>query len=131
MTLSRRLTLFAFGTGLGCLLAWAIYGNRLENTDWMPNHRVKLRLQSTLVKATPEAQAQLAPLRLSLADLRNAVLDSCDINFRQSVRSEDSLVYYVHGTVKGQPVQYMAATLRDFRTDSTATLTEIRRLERE
>lgn len=126
MTFTRRLTLFAFGTALGCLLAWGIYGKRLNNTDWMPNYRVKLRLASTLVKATPEAEAQLAPLNLSLADLRKTVIDSCDINFSDSQRSEDSLVYYVYGTVRGQQVQYMAATLRDFRTDSTATLVSIR-----
>ena len=124
MTFTRRLTLFAFGTGLGCLLAWAIYGNRLENTDWMPNHRVKLRLKSTLINATPEAEAMLAPLNLDLADLRTA-MDSCDIDFSDSKRSTDSLVYYVYGTVKGQQVHYMASTFRDFRTDSTATLTEI------
>lgn len=125
MTFTRRLSLFGIGLGLGCLLAWGIYGNRLENTDWMPNHRVKLRLHSTLVKATPAAEAQLAPLNLTLADLRNAVLDSCDINFSKSIRSKDSLVYFVHGTVHGRQVHYMAATLRDFRTDSTATLTAI------
>ena len=126
MTFTRRLVLFGFGTGLGCLLAWGIYGNRLNNTDWMPNYRVKLRLKTTLIKATPEAEAQLAPLNLSLADLRSTVIDSCDINFSDSQRSEDSLVYYVHGTVRGQQVQYMVATLRDFRTDSTATLVSIR-----
>lgn len=130
MTFRRRLMLFAFGTGLGCLLAWAIYGSRLENTDWMPNHRVKLRLQSTLVKATPEADAALRQLDLNLADLRATVLDSFDIKFGDSKRSKDSLVYYVHGRVHGMDVWYMAATLRDFRTDSTATLTEIHRLER-
>ncbi|MBS1548061.1 MAG: hypothetical protein JSU02_11940, partial [Bacteroidetes bacterium] len=90
MTFSRRLLLFGFGLGLGCLLAWAFYGKRLENTDWMPNHRVKLRLQSTLIKATPDAEAQLAPMNLSLADLRKAVLDSCDVDFSDSKRSKDS-----------------------------------------
>ena len=125
MNFKRRLLLFSFGIGLGCILAWAIFGKRLDNTDWMPNHRVKLRLQSTLIKATPEAQAMLAPLHLDLADLRNAVIDSCDIDFSDSKRSKDSLVYYVYGTVRGKQVHYMASTLRDFRTDSTATLTEI------
>lgn len=124
MTLKRRLLLFSFGIGLGCILAWAIFGSRLENTDWMPNHRVKLRLRNTLVKATPEAQAMLAPLNLDLADLRTA-MDSCDIDFSDSKRSKDSLVYYVYGTVRGQQVHYMASTLRDFRTDSTATLVSI------
>ena len=124
MTFQRRLLLFSFGIGLGCLLAWAIYGKRLENTDWMPNHRIKIRLKSTLIKATPEAQAMLAPLHLDLADLRTA-MDSCDIDFRDSKRSKDSLVYFVYGTVRGQQVHYMAATLRDFRTDSTATLVSI------
>ena len=124
MTFKRRLLLFSFGIGLGCLLAWGIYGNRLNNTDWMPNHRVKLRLKSTLIKATPEAQAMLIPLNLDLADLRTA-MDSCDIDFSDSKRSKDSLVYFVYGTVQGQKVHYMASTLRDFRTDSTATLMSI------
>ena len=124
MPFKRRLFLFGIGMGLGCLLAWGIFGNRLDNTDWMPNYRVKLRLKSTLIKATPEAQAMLAPLNLHLAALRSA-MDSCDIDFSDSKRSKDSLVYYVHGTVRGQQVHYMAATLRDFRTDSTATLTGI------
>lgn len=64
-------------------------------------------------------------IALLLADLRNAVIDSYDVNFSKSIRSKDSLVYFVHGTVRGQQVHYMAATLRDFRTDSTATLTAI------
>lgn len=124
MPFKRRLFLFGIGMGLGCLLAWGIFGNRLDNTDWMPNYRVKLRLKSTLIKATPEAQAMLAPLNLDLAALRTA-MDSCDIDFSDSKRSKDSLVYYVHGTVRGHQVHYMAATLRDFRTDSTATLVSI------
>lgn len=117
--------LFGLGSVLGMLLAWAFFGDRLENTDWMPNHRVRLRLQSTLVHATPEAQDMLGTLQLELADLRGSVLDSCEVNFKKSQRSEDSLVYYVYGTVKGQTVHYRAATLRDFRTDSTATLVSI------
>ncbi|MBK8580690.1 MAG: hypothetical protein IPL86_02250 [Flavobacteriales bacterium] len=125
MTFKRRLFLFSFGIGMGCLLAWGIYGNRLGNTDWMPNHRIKLRLKSTLIKATPEAEAMLSPMHLDLADLRLA-MDSCDIDFSDSKRSEDSLVYFVYGTVRGQQVHYMAATLRDFRTDSTATLVSIK-----
>lgn len=125
MTFTRRLSLFGIGIGIGCILAWALYGKRLDNTDWMPNHRVKLRLQSTLINATPQADAMLQPMHLTLADLRNTVIDSCDVNFSKSIRSKDSLVYFVHGTVHGQPLHYMAATLRDFRTDSTATLTGI------
>lgn len=117
--------MFGIGLMLGSLLAWGIFGDRLENTDWMPNHRVKLRLANTLIRATPEAESMLEPLGLDLTDLRNAVIDSCDINFRKSIRGDDSLVYYVYGTVRGQQVHYMAATLRDFRTDSTATLTAI------
>lgn len=124
MTFKRRLLLFSFGIGLGCILAWAIFGKRLDNTDWMPNHRVKLRLKSTLIKSTPEADAMLAPLNLDLTDLRTA-MDSCDIDFSDSKRSKDSLVYFVYGTVRGQQVHYMASTMRDFRTDSTATLVSI------
>jgi hypothetical protein len=90
---------------------------------------VKLRLKSTLVKATPQAQATLGQLGLELSDLRTA-MDSSSIKFSQSERSKDSLVYYVYGKVHGMDLWYMAATLRDFRTDSTATLTEVHRRER-
>ena len=126
MDFKRRLLLFAFGLGLGCIVAWGIFGKRLTNTAWLPNERVKLRLINTLTEATPEAQAMLTPLQLSLADLR-ASMDSCDVDFAQSKRSKDSLVYAVHGTVHGESVSFMVGTLRDFRTDSTATLMEIRR----
>ncbi|HMN05859.1 MAG TPA: hypothetical protein PKD45_09040 [Flavobacteriales bacterium] len=125
MTFWRRFKLFGIGSILGMLLAWAFFGKRLENTDWMPNHRVRMRLQSTLVKTTPQAEAMLKDLHLDLADLRASVLDSFEVNFQKSLRSEDSLVYFVYGNVKGQPVHYMAATLRDFRSDSTATLVSI------
>lgn len=117
--------LFGLGSIMGMLLAWAFFGERLENTDWMPNHRVRMRLQNTLVKATPEAETMLQSLQLDLADLRASVLDSCEVNFKKSQRSDDSLVYFVYGTVKGRSVHYTAATLRDFRSDSTATLTSI------
>jgi hypothetical protein len=129
MDFKRRLTLFAFGIGLGCILAWGIFGKRLTNTAWLPNERVKLRLINTLTEATPQAQAMLTPLQLSLADLR-ASMDSCDVDFSQSKRSKDSLIYAVHGTVHGEAVSFMVGTLRDFRTDSTATLMEIRRERR-
>lgn len=129
MTFRRRLLLFGFGTALGCVLAWAIFGSRLGNTDWMPEHRVKLRLKSTLMRATPQAAEALGQLGLELSDLRTA-MDSSDIKFSLSKRSRDSLVYYVHGPVHGMELWYMAATLRDFRTDSTATLTEVHRQER-
>jgi hypothetical protein len=125
MTFKRRLTLFVFGLGLGSILAWAIFGRRLTNSDWLPNERVKLRLANTLTQATPKAQAMLAPLGLDLHDLR-AGMDSCDVDFPDSKRSTDSLVYAVHGIVQGHTVSFMVATLRDFRTDSTATLMEIR-----
>jgi hypothetical protein len=125
MTFKRRLTLFVFGIGLGSILAWAIFGRRLTNSDWLPNERVKLRLANTLTQATPKAQAMLAPLGLDLHDLR-AGMDSCDVDFPDSKRSTDSLVYAVHGIVQGHAVSFMVATLRDFRTDSTATLMEIR-----
>lgn len=125
MTFWRRFMLFGLGSVMGMLLAWAFFGKRLENTDWMPNHRVRMRLQSTLIKATPEAEGMLQAMRLDLNDLRTCVLDSCEVNFKKSIRSDDSLVYYVYGTVKGRPVHYMVATLRDFRSDSTATLISI------
>lgn len=130
MDLKRRIMLFALGLGLGSIVAWGIFGSRLANTDWMPNERVKLRLMSTLTKATPQAMDMLMPLGLQLQDLR-ASMDSCDVDFSDSKRTDDSLYYAVAGTIMGRSVGFTVATLRDFRTDSTATLTEIHTLKGE
>lgn len=124
MDLKRRIKLFIIGLGLGSIAAYLIFGTRLTNGAWTPQERVKLRLKSTLVHATPEAQAMLAPLGLGLADLR-ANMDSCSVSFADSRRTEDSLFYAVSGPVKGRRFDLRVAALRDYTIDSTATLLSI------
>lgn len=124
MDLSRRIKLYVFGVVVGGVLAWAFFGTRLTSTAWMPEDRVKLRLRSTLIKATPEAEAQLAPLQLDLSTLRTS-LDSAQVDFKASARTDDSLYYVVHTTIDGRVYTYRCAALRDYVVDSTATLTAI------
>ncbi|HEY0978098.1 MAG TPA: hypothetical protein VGE21_11575 [Flavobacteriales bacterium] len=124
MELSRRIKLYVFGVVIGGVAAWAIYGKKLTNTAWMPEARVKLRLSSTLVKATPSAQQQLDALSLDLLSVRLA-LDSSQVDFKASTRTDDSLFYVVHTTLDGRSYTYGCAALRDYVVDSTATLTRI------
>lgn len=125
MDLGRRIKLYVFGVVLGGIIAWGIYGNRLSNTAWMPEERVKLRLRSTLIKATPDAQAQLTARGLDLAALRGA-LDSSSVDFKASRRTDDSLWYVVSARHQGQDLVYTCTALRDYVIDSTATVIDLR-----
>ena len=125
MTFGRRLRLFMLGLGLGALVSFAIFGKGCTNTGWAPDARVRLRMRSTLVRATPSAQAALDTLRLDLAALRSA-MDSFDVDFSNSRRTADSLYYELTGTMHGQPIVINVAALRDYEVDSTATLLMLR-----
>ncbi|MFT3886486.1 MAG: hypothetical protein QM724_14010 [Flavobacteriales bacterium] len=121
MDLGRRIRLYVFGVVLGGIAAYFIYGQRLTNTAWAPEARVKLRLRSTLVKTTPAAREALAGLGLDLQDIREG-LDSMAVRFQESRRTDDSLYYVLNGRVNGKGIAFTAATLRNYEIDSTATL---------
>lgn len=78
MDLKRRLQLYLIGLILGGLMAWGFFGNRLSNTAWMPEDRIKLRLKSTLLKAHPNAEAQMARWPTDLNAVR-ASIDSAEV----------------------------------------------------
>lgn len=124
MDLKRRIKLFVIGLGMGTVAAYFIFGNRLGNTAWTPKARIKLRMRSTLVNATPEAHRSLDSLGLDLAALRGA-MDSCEINFEQSRRTDDSLFYAMTAHVHGKNVSFTVAAMRNYEVDSTARLLRI------
>jgi hypothetical protein len=125
MDLSRRIKLYVFGVVLGGIAAWLIYGKRLSNDAWTPESRVKLRLRTTLIRATPAAQDQLRTLGLDLSALRQA-LDSAEVDFKASRRTDDSLWYVVDTRADGHDYRYTCAALRDYVIDSTATVIDVR-----
>ena len=125
MTFGRRLRLFMLGLGLGTIVSFMIFGKSCTNTAWAPDARVRLRMKSTLLRATPRAQEALDAMTLDLAALR-AGMDSLDVDFSHSRRTDDSLYYELNGPVKGRVVQLSIATLRDYEVDSTSTLIMLR-----
>ncbi len=125
MTFSRRLRLFMLGIGLGTLLSFAIFGKSCTNMAWAPEARVRLRMETTLVRATPDADAALKALQLDLATLR-ANMDSLDVDFSKSRRTGDSLYYEMTGQLNGRALALSIATLRDYVIDSTSTLLSVR-----
>jgi hypothetical protein len=127
MTFSRRLKLFMLGLGLGTILSFVFFGKGCTNMAWAPEGRVRLRMKSTLTRATSTAQQQLHALSLDLASLR-AQMDSCDVDFGASRRTDDSLYYAIHGRVSHKQVIFDVCALRDYTIDSTATLLSIRQL---
>jgi len=125
MTLQRRITLYLFGVILGVGAAWWFYGERLTAGAWMPEQKVKQRLRSTLIAARPLAEEQLAAWPAELATLR-AAMDSATVDFGNSVRTPDSIYYEVLTRVRGRDARLVIAVRRDFDTDSTAVLWELR-----
>lgn len=125
MDLQRRLTLYLLGLIIGGALAYWFYGQRLTSGAWLPEAKLKQRLRSTLVKATPAAQQALDDRSISLSDLR-VRMDSARIDFGASTRGKDSLVYAVAAPFNGSKLHLRISALRDFDRDSTATLLEVR-----
>ena len=125
MTLQRRLTLYMFGLIIGGGVAYWTYGTRLTGGAWLPEAKVKGRLRSTLLAATPSAQMQLDNRALDLATLRSH-MDSASVDFGASRRTDDSLIYAVTARVHGSDLRLRVCALRDFDRDSTATLLELR-----
>ena len=125
MTFSRRLRLFMLGLGLGTLVSFAIFGKSCTNTAWAPDARVRLRMKTTLIRATPDAQAALDAVGLDLAALRGG-MDSLDVDFSRSRRTDDSLYYELSGPVHGRSLELHIAALRDYTIDSTSTLLGLR-----
>lgn len=125
MDLQRRLTLYLLGLVIGGGLAYWFYGERLTTSAWLPEAKLKQRLRSTLVKATPAAQQAMEQQGLSIADIR-VRMDSARIDLGASTRSADSIVYSVSAPFNGRQLRLRIATLRDFDRDSTATLVELR-----
>ncbi len=116
--------LFMLGLGLGTIVSFMIFGKSCTNTAWAPEARVKLRMKSTLTRATPAADAALRTMELELADLR-AGMDSLEVDFGASRRTSDSLYYAIGGKLKGRSILLRVAALRDYTLDSTSTLLTI------
>ncbi len=124
MNFSRRLRLFMLGLGLGTVLSFAMFGKSCTNTAWAPEARVRLRMKTTLVHATPQADEALRTLQLDLPALR-AAMDSLDVDFSKSRRTSDSLYYRMSGRVNGRALELYIAALRDYAVDSTSTLLSV------
>ena len=92
MNFGRRLRLFMLGLGLGTIVSFMIFGKSCTNMAWAPEARVQLRMRTTLVHATPRAQAAMDALGIDLAALR-AGMDSLAVGFGKSRRTDDSLYY--------------------------------------
>ena len=125
MDLKRRLTLYLFGLIIGGGVAYWSYGDRLTGGAWMPEAKVKSRLRSTLLRATPAAEQQLAARQLDLMALRTGMANA-HIDFGASRRTDDSLLYAVEMSIGGKDLQLLVGAVRDFDRDSTATLLEVR-----
>jgi hypothetical protein len=125
MPFSRRLFLYFIGLVIGGGMAWWIYGERLTSGAWLPDHKIKQRLQSTLIAARPAAQTQLTEWPAVLSEVR-AALPKAHIDLVNSRRTPDSLYYHVEATVNGRDALVIVAVLRDDLRDSTATLWDLR-----
>ena len=124
MSLQRRLTLYLIGLILGGMMAYKFCGDRVTNGKWLPENKVKQRLTSTLIQASPEADEQLAQWSTDLNAVRLS-LDSASLDLGASKRTPDSIYYSMRTTVAGRNADLTIAVLRDFDLDTTATLQRI------
>lgn len=121
MTLQRRLTLYVFGIILGVGVSYWFYGERLTGGAWLPEKKIRQRLQSTLVKASDPAVEQMAAWPTDLAALR-AAMTMAEVDLKASERTPDSIHYRLRVPVDGRTARLMVSVLRNPDLDSTATL---------
>ena len=121
MDLKRRLQLFLIGLLIGSGVAYWIYGKRLTTSAWLPEAKVVKRLRSTLIAASPSATNAMAQWPADLPALRLS-MDSASIDFSASKRTDDSIVYDVTTRLSGRDAHLRIGVLRDFDSDTTATL---------
>ncbi|MBL7951830.1 MAG: hypothetical protein JNM62_08920 [Flavobacteriales bacterium] len=121
MDLKRRLQLYLVGLIIGGVVAYFFYGERLTNSAWTPEEKIKQRLRTTLIKASPEAEQQLATRSIHLSDVR-ASIEQASVDVGDTKRSGDSLFYTVDTKLQGSDARLIVVGLRDFDRDSTATL---------
>ena len=124
MDLKRRLQLYLVGLIIGGVVAYFFYGDRLTNAAWTPEEKIKQRMRSTLVKATPEAEEQLAAWSMQLSDVRASIAEA-SVPVSETERAGDSLYYTMDTKVLGRDARLVIVGLRDFDRDSTATLWRI------
>jgi hypothetical protein len=124
MDLKRRLQLYLVGLIIGGVVAYFFYGDRLTNAAWTPEEKIKQRMRSTLVKATPEAEEQLAAWSMQLSDVRASIAEA-SVHVSDTERAGDSLYYTMDTKVLGRDARLVIVGLRDFDRDSTATLWRI------
>ncbi|MCB0787427.1 MAG: hypothetical protein KDB88_07095 [Flavobacteriales bacterium] len=121
MDLRRRIQLYLIGLVIGGALAYLFYGDRLTNAGWTPKERIKLRLGTTLVKASPVAASYLRDHGMPLDSVRLAMREA-EVRLKDTRRSGDSLFYEVRVPLQGRPTSMTILVFEDHRRDSTATL---------
>ncbi len=121
MTFQRRVTLYLFGIVLGVGVSYWFYGDRLTGGAWLPENKVRQRLQSTLVQADARGAEQMAAWPTDLAALR-AAMPTAEVDFKTSERTPDSIHYRLRSMVGGRPAHLVVSVLRNPDRDSTATL---------
>ncbi len=124
MDLKRRLQLYLVGLIIGGFAAYFFYGDRLTNAAWTPEEKIKQRMRSTLLKASPEAEQQLHAWSVQLSDVRASIADAA-VHVSDTRRAGDSLYYTMDTKVLGRDARLVVVCLRDFDRDSTATLWRI------
>jgi hypothetical protein len=114
MTWKRRILLYFFGFGLGVLILWIAYGDRILD-GWTPASRVRsLITNAKQFDADSTAVCKLRCAGVSLDGLRNAVKEAKVDLSRSQTSKEPCHEYYLNCTVGGKAVDaYFATCLKD------------------
>jgi hypothetical protein len=97
MPFSRRITLFLFGTLLGCFFVWAVLMRGRDFPAWTPEGRVLEQLRANPIKIAPKAACQLNCATLENNDILS-VLQSAEVLFSESaIRGKEIPEYILEG----------------------------------
>lgn len=125
MEFGRRLKLYLFGLIIGGVLAWLLYGERLLNSGWTPEARIKERIAATLLRTSDEGAKAMRRRSISLADVKTSI-PGAEVILKETRRKGDSIIYSLDATIRAEAARLVVLVYEDYDRDSTATLLEVR-----
>lgn len=94
----RRVRIYAFGVGLGCMMVYVflIRGKNRDFGFWLPENRIIEELTTSKITYSDQATCALACYSIA-ADSVKTIIQNSNVNYDRSLPRENPRKYYIEG----------------------------------
>ncbi len=123
MSFQRRLFLFIAGILLGAIVVYfSLVANKSDGyfSDWLPSNRVLIKVRSTPVVFTDEANTQLACYGVTTNDVLIVLKDYAEVDFSKSnVHDQSYPEYYLQTNNTATKIQTVYLKMENIGAEKT------------